>query len=106
MRIDNNGIPPNANTPATEAVTPAKSGKSGGAGGSVSRSDVLGSDQAQLSVDLEKVQALAGKASSFPEIRQAKVQALGYNIRNGTYSVTSEQTAEALIAHLQIRSAA
>jgi anti-sigma28 factor (negative regulator of flagellin synthesis) len=52
------------------------------------------------------VQELASRVNQLPEIRQDKVSALQRAIGEGTYSVTSEQSAEALISAIQVRSAA
>lgn len=58
------------------------------------------SDVTKLSPDYVKVQTLAAAISGLPEIRQGKVSALSDLIRSGLYAVTSDQTAEALVAHM------
>jgi len=100
MRIDLNAMIP-------EAPDPGESKKSGSpvASGSLSAGFGVG-DTASLSPDQGGVQQLASQVSQFPEIRQEKVAALQRAIQDGSYPVTPEQTAEALISAIQIRSAA
>lgn len=59
------------------------------------------SDVASLSSDYVKVQALTAAISGLPEIRQEKVAALAEGLRNGTYAVSAEQVAEALVSHAE-----
>jgi flagellar biosynthesis anti-sigma factor FlgM len=99
MRIDPNAR--SAETPAAgqtaasnqrAAVAPAGAGPAG--------------DTAQLSLDQVRVQALAIQVNALPEVRQEKVAALGRAIRQGSYQVSPQQTADAMIAELLQRSAA
>ena len=101
MRIDLNAIIP-------EAPDPGQSAKAGGqaASGNSSTAGLTGADTAQLSRDAGRVQDLVSQVNQFPEIRQDKVAALQQAIKDGTYSVTAGQSAEALISAIQIRSAA
>lgn len=99
MRID-------LNAPIPEAPNPGQSTKSQAASGSSNADAVSGRDTAKLSQDQGKVQELASQVNQMPEIRQDKVAALQRAIGGGTYSVTSEQSAEALISAIQVRSAA
>jgi flagellar biosynthesis anti-sigma factor FlgM len=77
---------------------PQQPGKSGSqaAGGT--------SDQAaastKLSWDETRVQSLSAAVAELPEIRQERVAALAQSMRSGTYVVTAEQTAEALMAQM------
>jgi flagellar biosynthesis anti-sigma factor FlgM len=98
MRID-------LNAPITEAPDPGQSTKSQ-ASGSPNAAAVSGGDTAKLSQDQARVQVLASEVNQLPEIRQDKVAALQRAIGEGTYSVNSEQSAEALISAIQVRSAA
>jgi len=92
MRIDlNSGI---GQTP--DAAQPSKSSRSSTGAGT----GEMASDVTKLSPDYCKVQALAATVSELPEIRQDKVAALAESIRNGTYVVSAEQTAEALVSHM------
>ncbi len=59
------------------------------------------SDIASLSCRSEALQTLNATASALPEIRQEKVAALAEMVRNGTYRVTAEQTAGALISQMR-----
>ncbi len=98
MRIDLNALIP-------EAPDPGQSTKSQ-ASGSPNAGAVSGGDTAKLSQDQARVQELAFQVKQLPEIRQDKVAALQRALGEGTYSVTSEQSAEALISAIQVRSAA
>jgi flagellar biosynthesis anti-sigma factor FlgM len=48
------------------------------------------------------VQVLAAQVDNFPEIRQEKVAALEDAIQKGTYQVTPEKTAEAMLSQVRI----
>jgi len=85
---------------ANQAASGAKSAAASGAAGNRS------SDTAQLSTDQARVQSLLEQVNSVPEIRREKVAALGKAVRDGTYQVEPEQTADALIAEMFARSAA
>lgn len=101
MRIDLNAIIPEVPDPGQSAKSSAQ-----GTSGSSSAVGVGGGDTAKLSQDQGRVQELASQVNQLPEIRQDKVSALQRALENGTYGVTSGQTAEALISALQIRPAA
>ena len=91
MRIDNSTRIPDA--PQTgQARANAAAVSSSGSG--------LASDTARLSTGQSAVQALAAKVNEVPEIRRERVAALASAIRNGSYQVTPEQTAGALIVHM------
>jgi flagellar biosynthesis anti-sigma factor FlgM len=91
-------------TTASQLREAGKATGSNPAAAQASSSDgILGTDKAQLSGDRGRVQALNAQVNGLPEIRQAKVEALGRAIRNGSYHVSSEQTAEALMAEMQSR---
>jgi flagellar biosynthesis anti-sigma factor FlgM len=99
MRIDLNALIP-------EAPDPGQSTKSGSrVASSTSGGEGLG-DTAKLSQDQGRVQQLASQVNQLPEIRQDKVAALQRVIEEGSYRVTPEQAAEALLTAIQIRSAA
>ena len=99
MRIDLD-----AKTP--EATQPGKSSKSGSRA-PADASSRAGSedDQALLSLDRGKVQALEAKVMSAPEIRQERVEALRNQIQSGTYQAPPEQTAEAMLSEMAAQSA-
>jgi len=63
-------------------------------------------DTAELSGDQVRAQALAAQVNQLPEVRQEKVDALGLAIRQGSYDVSAEQTAEAMLGEMQSRFAA
>jgi len=63
-------------------------------------------DTAELSLEQAKVQSLTAEANRVPDVRQDKVTALGLAIQQGSYDVTPEQTAEAIIGEMQTRFAA
>lgn len=91
MRIDNN-----VRIPDAAQAGQARSSSSVAAGPG---SD-LTSDTAQLSTSQNAVQALAAKVNQVPEVRQERVAALASAIQDGSYQVTPQQTAEALMAHM------
>jgi negative regulator of flagellin synthesis FlgM len=101
MRID-------LNAPTSEAPDPGQSTKSASqvGSGSTKGAGLAGADTASLSQDQGKVQELASQVNQMPEIRQDKVAALKSAIQQGSYQVTSGQAAEALLAAIQVSSAA
>jgi flagellar biosynthesis anti-sigma factor FlgM len=101
MRIDLNAIIPEAPDPgqSTKSGAQAASGNSGAKGLAVG-------DTAKLSQDQGRVPDLASQVAQLPEIRQERVAALQRAIEAGSYRVTAEQAAEALISAIQIRPAA
>jgi len=91
MRIDNNARIPDAPEPGqAKSSSPAVAGSGSG----------LASDTAKLSIGQSAVQTLAAKVSDVPEVRQERVAALARAVRDGSYQVAPEQTAEALIVHM------
>ena len=99
MRIDLN-----ANVGQTADAGPA--GKAGSRAVSGAGSAIPETDSTQLSTDQVKVQALGAAVLQLPEIRQDKVAALAEQVRKGTYQVTAQQTAEALLTALTTNRAA
>jgi flagellar biosynthesis anti-sigma factor FlgM len=100
MRIDLNARtpePPDARR-AAKSGSQAASGTSGG--------ETQAGDKADLSLDQERVRTLAAEVNRLPEIRQEKVVALTRAIQEGSYEVTPEQTAEAIVSEMLSRSAA
>jgi flagellar biosynthesis anti-sigma factor FlgM len=93
MRID----PGTRLSQAPDSLGAARAGRQDS---SARTSSGVGSDVAQLSAESAKVRALTAPAGQLPEIRQGKVAALAYMVQSGTYTVTSEQTAEALMSHM------
>ena len=57
-------------------------------------------DRTQFSFDQSRVRSLASQALATPEIREAKVSALGQAIASGGYSVEPGKVAEAMTAEL------
>jgi len=90
------------NIPQTPETGPATSSSSSPPAGS----SVLLPDTSALSSSGANVQALAAAVSQFPEVRQAKVEALAGQVRAGLYSPQPEQSAEALLSYMQLPSAA
>jgi negative regulator of flagellin synthesis FlgM len=100
MRIDaNNRLRETGD--AGSAGQASQRATSGAAGQSL-----LGNDTAELSTDQVRVQSLAAEVNQLPEVRQEKVAALSSAVREGTYNVSPEQTAEAMVAEMQSRFAA
>jgi negative regulator of flagellin synthesis FlgM len=60
----------------------------------------LSPDEAQFSVDGEKVQQLKTDLSGLPDLRQDKVAALKQAIREGSYNVSDQQIAQAMSPEL------
>ncbi len=100
MRIDPNGRAQQAQD-AGEANSPSARPTAATPSQSASLTDT-----AQLSADQVRVQALSAQVNALPEIRQEKVAALGRAIRDGTYQVSPEQTAEAMLAEFSPQSLA
>jgi flagellar biosynthesis anti-sigma factor FlgM len=99
MRIDLNPSPEAQEAgPATPAGARTNAAAAGGT--------ALGSDTAQLSSDQGRVQSLSAQVNNLPEIRQEKVDAVRRVIRDGSYQVTPEQTAEAMLSDMRARPAA
>ncbi|MGO9648751.1 MAG: flagellar biosynthesis anti-sigma factor FlgM [Terriglobales bacterium] len=63
-------------------------------------------DSTRLSTDQANVQALSAAVLQLPEIRQDKVAALTEQVQKGSYQVTAQQTAEALLTALTTNRAA
>jgi flagellar biosynthesis anti-sigma factor FlgM len=100
MRIDLNT---QANAAANAGLAAEAENKAVAATSSNSQS---GGDKASLSPDQARVQSLTAQLNQLPEIRQEKITELYRAIKVGTYNVTPEQTADALIADLRSRFAA
>ena len=93
MRIDLN--------PGVQQTTdPAESSKSGLPAPVNADKSALAADVATLSPDYLRAQKLAATVNQLPELRQDRVSTLSAVLRSGTYSVTSEQTADALLAYM------
>ena len=94
MRID-------PNTRAEQAQDLAKANPSNAQAAIAAQSErTSGADTAEISPDQVRVQSLAAQVNALPEIRQNKVEALGRAIREGTYQVSAEQTAAAMLSEL------
>jgi flagellar biosynthesis anti-sigma factor FlgM len=63
-------------------------------------------DTAAISPDQVRVQSLVAQVSAFPEIRQDRVDALSRSIREGSYQVSAEQTAAAILSEMAQAAAA
>lgn len=102
MRIDPNTRIQQAGQEGTNAGASAEAAAATRGGSNASGS--LADDTAQLSTDPVRVQSLAAQVNSLPEIRQEKVSALGQAVRDGSYQVSPEQTAEAVMSEMVARS--
>jgi flagellar biosynthesis anti-sigma factor FlgM len=104
MRIDLNSIHGDAPDPGTvkagsiASVAPASSGLAANAQDSVSLD--------HSSLDQGRAQALATQVLQLPEVRTEKVAALQLAIRSGTYRVTAQSTANAILSEIEARPAA
>lgn len=74
------------------AAGKAGSRPAAGVGGAATEADRI-----QLSSDQVKLRALGEAVLQLPEIRQEKVAALAVQVRQGSYEVGAQQTAEALL---------
>ena len=77
----------------TGRVTGAGSPQPSRTGASKSQS----ADQASLSNDAVRLSNLSAALSNVPEIRQDRVNAIAQALRNGSYSVSDQQIAEAML---------
>ena len=68
--------------------------------------DSAANDKAELSPDQARVQSLTAQLNQLPDVRNNKINELWKAIKQGTYQVTAEQTADAIIADVQGRLAA
>jgi flagellar biosynthesis anti-sigma factor FlgM len=102
MRIDGNQ--PTQSLP--ESGRAANPGPAGSEAGSSAGSSPLGEDQAQFSGTQGQVQALTEQVLQFPEIREAKVNALRQAVVGGSYQPSSKQVADAVFAHMLMPPAA
>jgi len=80
--------------------------KSGARAASGTTSGALAPDTSKLSSGQASVPALGAAVNQLPEIRQEKVAVLAQQVRGGTYSPQPEQSADALISHMLVSSAA
>lgn len=60
-------------------------------------------DTVQLSTGSDALASLKAQLDGVPDIRQDKVQALRHALATGTYQVSPQAIAEAMIADLKIR---
>jgi flagellar biosynthesis anti-sigma factor FlgM len=99
MRID-------LNTNVEQLPDAGPNGKTGSQPVSGAGSAVPGTDSTQLSTDQVKLQALTAAVLQMPEVRQDKVTALAAQVQKGSYQVTAQQTAEALLSAVTTNRAA
>ena len=98
MRIDLNHRLAEIGESAEQANPRAAAGASG--------KTALADDRAELSADQARVQSLAREVNRLPDVRQQKVEALSLAVRQGSYEVSPEQTADAMLLEMQERPAA
>jgi flagellar biosynthesis anti-sigma factor FlgM len=94
MRIDSNPNSAGALSGANGASSDSRSTAS------KNRSTTAASDRAELSREQSRVTALTSEVTGLPEVRQERVTALSAAIRDGSYDVSPEQTAEAMISEM------
>ena len=61
---------------------------------------VRGQDQAHISPEARQLAELSAELAQVPEVRQDRVESLRRALDNGSYDVSNEQIAEALLADL------
>jgi len=77
-----------------------RSGAQNTLSGSLSGTNGVEEDQAQLSGAHLQVQALAAQAVQLPEVREERVQALRQAVQSGQYHASPEQVAGAIFTHM------
>jgi len=96
MRIDLNGnIPAAYGSEASSQTSTPSSNPSKTAQGTTQAGDA-----AQVAWGPASVQALTARVHQLPEMRAERLAALAPLVHEGTYRVTGEQVAEALMAHM------
>ncbi|MGA8151778.1 MAG: flagellar biosynthesis anti-sigma factor FlgM [Terriglobales bacterium] len=89
-----------------QALGTGEAAQSGARTAPGSNGGALAPDTSNLSSSGANVLALATVANQLPEIRQEKVAALAQQVRGGAYSPQAERSAEALMSHMLLASAA
>jgi flagellar biosynthesis anti-sigma factor FlgM len=102
MRID----PISRTQPAPDTSPEQPTGPNSPASVATSGRAESGGERAQLSGDRARVRSLAAQVNALPETRQEKVGVLGPAVRDGSYQVSAEQMAEAMISEMLARPAA
>jgi flagellar biosynthesis anti-sigma factor FlgM len=81
----------------------------GGAGSSPaarpSQPSAQNTDQASLSNDALKLSSLSAALTNVPEVRQERVSSISQALQNGTYTVSDQQIAQAMMRDYQPSSA-
>ena len=84
-----------------ENYPPEKVGRSGSPIGRTQSTGVgEAHDEAQLSVDRDRVETLRSQLSRLPEVRQERVETVRQAIRGGHYQVSDQQIVEAIHSQL------
>ena len=95
MRVsDSISLPQDSNV--ADKVGGAGSGKQQNQAGSVG----LGQDVTDFSTDPQKVQELKTQLANLPAVRPERVQELRSAVQNGTYEVSADKIADAMLANL------
>lgn len=98
MRIDlNSSFLPPAGAPSVN---------SGNRAGEAAPQTGRAGDSSELSSDHLSATSLTSAVTQLPELRQEKVAALAEKLRSGTYEVSAQQTAEAMISQMRVSPAA
>jgi flagellar biosynthesis anti-sigma factor FlgM len=95
MRID-------LNAKAAEVRDSSKSAGSSRSHAAAAKPEVA--DEARLSADATKVEALEKQIQQLPDIRQERVGRLQAQVQNGRYEVTSAKIAEAMFGAMLVPS--
>jgi negative regulator of flagellin synthesis FlgM len=96
MRIDLNRSIPEAHG-SEEAK---RAGSPSSAGASATKTSESTGDAAKLSSGPVSVQALKTRVHQLPEVRQERVAALAGRMQSGSYRVSAEQVAEAVLSQM------
>ena len=81
-----------------------ESSQSGSRADSEIPGDEMGPRESGLSPDAAQVRDLAAQVNMLPEVRREKVAAIKAALQDGSYAVSAEQLAEAILSELEARS--
>lgn len=90
-------INPNVGVPEGQEPDRVETAGSAPANKQVQKSAQVAADQTNLSSDALKLSDLSAKLANVPDIRQDRVATLSQAIQNGSYSVSNQQIAVAMM---------
>jgi flagellar biosynthesis anti-sigma factor FlgM len=103
MRIDpSKNIAPGENSACSIAA--GTNAKAGARAASKASADKRNSDPSEFLSAQSRAAVLASRVNQLPDVREEKVAAIARAVKWGTYQVTPEQTADAILSDLDARS--